>query len=776
MNVLISLSATDYVQTLQKQFIPPGIVATRADAKSEWNRDAKRDLLHSHWLIEHHRSLRKLVGNGGYVNFDTVVAYGGVRLSALLPDRLAKKLFCLSLLKKNVAPNGILKACEYFDWYTRYRISRGMENNRDHTEETLRLYRKDITKGDLIGLLPYENWLDHLIEKVENGSISLVTTRQTFDWGKVSDQFGVSRAVLTRSKDFRFHLAERIQLLSQGALNSSAVISTMEQSEAGISTTTALHLLNPLEWAYVGGQTGEAWFNPILLHPFKQMTKSACATDISRTPRRTATLRPEDFIRLLDLAAKWVLDYSEYILTAFRMLSTENGLRTAKTRRPLKCALEEKLDAMRPEGAPQISLSWRDTTPLEGRITTSLAVKHLVSACIILIGGFAARRLGEITNLVAGCLTGSGNCLFLSIYIEKTLRHYDDVPVPALLKRPVAIMEELSENARHKSGEPWLFEIVAPAGAEKEKLCTRYGLRLDDFVTFNALAPPIGHKTWEFSSHQLRRGFGIIYVNGFMLSSFDALSRFYRHNDPEMTRIYINHVLPGLMSELREELRARQQSFRLSDEDKAFIAQAKQQLLELEDRAEAFRDHRSNAIASRLIAIWDGAERPFGKGGQSLSALVDRLKDSVQVQIRHGQRSNSPEEARKAFAQVAKDTAYGLFMEAVPGVGVHCLCDPNDADQVAVAQCELLRLTHEDNVVLPQVHVPVARDFAFTNTYVCLSCAHASCFREDEKILDTKQSKLEKAVEGAFSSASKELASEKLAEFKSRLAAARGVA
>ncbi|WP_426236501.1 hypothetical protein [Pararhizobium sp. DWP1-1-3] len=776
MNLRVSLTTNDYERTLQSEFIPPAIVATRPNSASEWSRDEKRNLLHSQWLIENPRSRRKLVGNGGIVDFDTVVAHGGVRLSNLLHDRLAKKLFCLALLKRGNAPNGVVKSCEYFDWYTRNRMSRGIENNRDHDEETLRQYRKDIARGDLIELVPYEDWLDRLVEEVDNGSISLVTARGKFDWDKLSEHFGVTNAVLTRSYDFRIHLAERVHLLSNGFIKSSDIIAARQRTETGVSVTTALHLLHPLEWAYEGTQTGEAWFNPVLVHPFKQMSRSACAFDIARDGGRTATLLPEDFIRLLDLASKWVLDYSTYILTAFRMLSTELGLRSSKTRKKLKSDLEKQLDAIRPEGAPLINLSWRAKTPLHGRIIISLAIKHLISACIILIGGFAARRIGEITNLIAGCLSGSGNALFLSIYIEKTLRHYDDVPVPSLIKHPVAIMEELSRNARSKSGEHWLFEIIAPAGKEKETLCTRYGLRLDDFVNFNKLAPPTGCTSWDISSHQLRRGFGIIYYNGFVLKSYEALSRFYRHDDPEMTRIYINHVLPGMMSELREELRARQQLFQLTDDDREFVELAKRQLIELEDRADAARDHQSNAIASRLIAMWDGNERPFGKGGRSLRAFVAKLNETVQVQIRHGQRSNSPDESRKAFAQVAKEAAYRLFMEAVPGAGVHCLCDPNNPDQVKLAECELLRLAHEAAKEVPQLPSSLSRDFAFTNTYVCLRCEHCSCFTDDEQILDAREAKLERAVMGASSPVSKEFASAKLAEFKARAAAARSVA
>ena len=86
-----------------------------------------------------------------------------------------------------------------------------------------------------------------------------------------------------------------------------------------------------------------------------------------------------------------------------------------------------------------------------------------------------------------------------------------------------------------------------------------------------------------------------------------------------------------------------------------------------------------------------------------------------------------------------------------------------------------MRIAHEASTVVPQLPFSLQRDFAFTNTYVCLECVHAACFREDEQILDAKEENLRKAADGALSPASKNFARDKLTEYKARVAAARNI-
>jgi integrase len=157
----------------------------------------------------------------------------------------------------------------------------------------------------------------------------------------------------------------------------------------------------------------------------------------------------------------------------------------------------------------------------------------------------SARRKGEIESLQAGCATRDAfGEWWLSTYIEKTIRDLDQVPIPASVARAVSLLERLSAAGRKRTGMPWLITIdsayAAAAGESKQSgHDVRLGRYINRFAEIADILSPTGTEDWTFASHQLRRAFSIYYYQGNRYRDFDALNRFLRHFDPEVTRIYI---------------------------------------------------------------------------------------------------------------------------------------------------------------------------------------------------------------------------------------------
>ena len=166
----------------------------------------------------------------------------------------------------------------------------------------------------------------------------------------------------------------------------------------------------------------------------------------------------------------------------------------------------------------------------------------MATACWILITAFTARRDREVDELEADCLAGSdADGWWLYIYIEKTLRRKDWIPIPPIVARAVTTLLKISAAARKQMSNRLIFQYVAPASGKTVVLDV--GRRLDDFAA--AVGVPL-HKprgeparAWHWSPHQLRRFFAVFYFYRFEGASVEALSHQLRHFNLEMTRRYV---------------------------------------------------------------------------------------------------------------------------------------------------------------------------------------------------------------------------------------------
>ena len=157
------------------------------------------------------------------------------------------------------------------------------------------------------------------------------------------------------------------------------------------------------------------------------------------------------------------------------------------------------------------------------------------AACFAVIAGLSARRLGEIMDLGAGCtFVDMDGHHWIRIYIEKTLRTYEQMPVPAAVHQAVECLEEISAEAREETGDDSLWQYRS----RYRRRCVRLRPKLE----LNTLSRFIGgdlHARWSFHAHQFRRFFAMVYFWRYEPGDVAGLAHHLRHFDLEMTRQYV---------------------------------------------------------------------------------------------------------------------------------------------------------------------------------------------------------------------------------------------
>jgi len=782
--------------------LPSSVIATKPDATFEhWSEGDERSFSHDCWRICTTDLAKKYENVVFNCHFDAVVDYGGVRLSddAALHDCLSKKLLCAAalttgLVGRRVSAAGTAALGARYDDFVRWRRSIGLNRNSLLAAQHFDGYVA-LLAGKALDMVPVFDRLDRLAADVAAGRLTFPIRRASsarrsrheelgwsLDWHALAAMLGVSFKIITNSDEFRAELADRLQnLCPSQAGELGAAIARKKCPEPGVRTAGYLRVMLAT-WAYLDHFSGSGLLDhdPLRFSPFKARPLDGIADQIGRTGGRTTTIHPQSLLRLLNSAAKWVLDYAPHILAAVEAskaveLSTKR-INTWHLRLNASAALDGRL----PSGMPKLWLGWSaDSARGTGdvpRLVLGNAVAHLLTACGILIGAFGARRVGEITSLRAGCIVEAkpGLCE-LTIYIEKTLQDLDRIPVPAMLKAVVDMLERLTARTREATGEAWLFRVSRTnlKGSSYVNLMLRR--RMGEFVEFNGLAAEDPGSAM-LKPHQLRRAFAVAYYHGYLGASLDSLSRFLRHFDPEMTRIYVNEILGGAMGRLREEVAVRTEATlaAMGDDERRWLASAKSLLKDLADRSATFDDVRCEAMTHRLLQMWDGTEVPIGRGAARLYADLNAMVASSATDVRVGPRSNDPDAMRLPFEASLKTYVAKHRLDPVPGHAAHCLFRPGNKADLAEAECLKEKAVHRRPWSPdPPLGVGASPDHAFSGMYVCLRCAHCAAFSDNQQVIAAQGRRLKDAVARGASPASREDAAEKHARHKALVAAAR---
>lgn len=788
------LSTRRHDEVLAGYFVPDVLLATKPSSDAAtWGEGDSRSLVHDCWLVQTDAPEKRKDATKFAIPFDTVVDIAGGRLTAPERDhdRLTKKIACLTALttgirRRRLSAQVVFKFAQYYDWHLRWRLSLGIGRNADVGPEHFEDYLCRLKGGDILDLVPIVDRIDRLQQEVAAGTYRLPVAefagQAKIEWPLLAAKLGVSVLSVSRSPNLRAELIDRIHLLApqdaDALLRHIAERGKTEAAPAVRSARTIEGLLEPWDVLSHLSEAGLLAHDLLQIRPFAATSMRSVANAIGRGRNRTETLLPPDFLRLLEVAAKWVVDYADHVLDAYAVLTDPEKLDAKSGSKRARQDLSAVLNAKAPAGFPPIWLSWRPSLEMPDALCASDAVKHLMTACAILIGGFGARRAGEITSVKAGCIAEEvPGVSELSIYIEKTLRDLDRIPVPAVVKSAVAILEKLTTETRRITGEDWLFRIIrtTDGGADRMFASFRLDRQMNAFAAIAGLPLPEGWAEWRLKPHQLRRGFAICYYHGFLMSSLDALSRFLRHYDPEMTRIYVTEVLAGAMGRLREQIQSRHAVglSAMSDEDRHWLKDAKQLLQDLAERGEAFDEVRCDALVHRLLQMWDGSEKPIGQGAARLYADLDGIVERAAAEVRIGARTNDPAAIREPLERQIRAYAKTHYLEPVPGLAAHCTCRPGDEQDLAAAACLKARSAGRTPWAANDNPPATAPDHAFSGTYVCLTCTHCAAFSENLAVIADKEAVVADAVRCGASQTARSAAAEKLAALKQALKSAK---
>ena len=233
-----------------------------------------------------------------------------------------------------------------------------------------------------------------------------------------------------------------------------------------------------------------------------------------------ATIPPDVAFAYLRGALRWVVVFAPVFLEGRR-----RGWDLEETGKRLAGAGLDVVVRRSARGAP----------PAPVWVTPAGFVRLTAAACFAVIAGLSARRIGEIMDLGAGCTTvDMDGHHWIRIYIEKTLRRYEQMPVPAAVHQAVECLEEISAEAREETGDDSLWQYRSRY---------KWGcVRLRPKEELNNLSRFLGgdlHERWRFHPHQFRRFFAMVYFWRYEPGDVAGLAHHLRHFDLEMTRQYV---------------------------------------------------------------------------------------------------------------------------------------------------------------------------------------------------------------------------------------------
>ena len=236
-------------------------------------------------------------------------------------------------------------------------------------------------------------------------------------------------------------------------------------------------------------------------------------------PGHYATIPPEVAFAYLRGAMQWVVVFAPVFLEGRR-----RGWGLEETGKRLAAA---GLDVV-------LTCPGRGARPGPVCVNVDRFVRLTAAACFTVIAGLSARRIGEIMDLGAGCtVVDMDGHHWIRIYIEKTLRTYEQMPVPAAVHQAVQCLEEISAEAREETGDDSLWQYRC----RSHRRCVR--LRPNEEL--NNLSRFLGgdlHERWRFHPHQFRRFFAMLYFWRYE-GDVAALAHHLRHFNLEMTRQYV---------------------------------------------------------------------------------------------------------------------------------------------------------------------------------------------------------------------------------------------
>lgn len=317
-----------------------------------------------------------------------------------------------------------------------------------------------------------------------------------------------------------------------------------------ITQINVLRILQP--WEYQWQMRRILPGDRIGFDPFPDERIVRVAEKLGVESGRTKTVPIYQAMFLIDRSIRWVLDYSESILGIIKQADLiaqhhRHVLRYREKSKEIKNLLAAAHLPIGPGQPWPISPAIFPDTKTDFAIVSSL--RALFASCFIVIAAFTARRQKEITSSRAKtdknelCTTSDEFGHWIELWIEKTTRGWDKTPCPEVVVRAVEVLLTLSESARTITGTPQLFQYKLLGRQKTATFRVMKGLR--EFIGRIDVPPLPNGSKWQFSPHQFRRFFAIMYVWRYECGDLLALSHQLRHYNLDMTRRYVTEPTQG---------------------------------------------------------------------------------------------------------------------------------------------------------------------------------------------------------------------------------------
>ncbi len=767
-------TATEVDRILLAYPIPAAITGTKqARGDAEWCTGDRRSLLHPHWMLRTADGAKQRHNIDFYVGFDAPVDFGGVLLSSpgLTHDVLTKKLVLLAMLNgtagNSTEAEAVRRVALSMDWFTRWRLNSGISCNTDLRRDDFERFKVAMKAPHVVRLVSIDERVTRLLAMIEAGEpwpgqspggtdAAGSTIHETLDFDAVAAQLGVTAESLHSAGAVLDRLVAAHgggSGTDQGTSAPPGIEMRPRRDALARSAWSIDQLLKPWRIMQDLSVRGVLAHDPLRFDPFAETTVAVVAAAHGAQFTRTGGISPPYFFSILAACATWVLDYSGPLLRAVALMRDDSrlhGYYPSGNQCGRRLEMSMALDSELPVDMPRLWLAWLppvDPSDVRtaGRISLMVAVSHLMTACLLLVAGLAARTIKEVLALKAGCILRPAPGLFeLSIQVDGRLRELDCMPVPAIVAHAVEVLEKLTAGTREKTGEDWLFryrrdyvrrpdeaaQTLPYLGFPKPKYIPRFlainGLRALDPST----------SAWLVGS-DMRKGFAVSYHYVVPGASEDALTRFFGGWDPARMRAYVHGRLPGRISELQDQIRARRRVHGAStgEADAAWLREAETMLADLRRRAQAFDEVRCEAFVERMLRIVDGVDLPAGKGGARLVGEAGDMVAGAQARARLGA-SNHPDAERQALWAILHGSAATHALEHVPGGHTHCTCRANNEEDLAAAVC--LRRRAADPVAAMPGLSPTSpdgmADHAYSGLVPCARCEHGAAFADDRAV------------------------------------------
>ncbi|MBJ7539719.1 tyrosine-type recombinase/integrase [Marinomonas transparens] len=412
------------------------------------------------------------------------------------------------------------------------------------------------TKGLVVRLDLDSRAVNRFNEIISNGNVGAYTKtlkstkylktnheKIEFDNNMFSSELGVSARALQNAPKYQLLKYKTLKPLGYDLKGSGVIKNNIEtQSETTIRKSISV-VSSLMRQVYLmpdlfteNHRVDRMWMDDIKVS--KLSKKKATTSNI-----KTRNIPRNVMYAVMDESIRWVIDYSDPLQNHFKHIKKVY-------KKKLKCIKDYGFGGnveSKTHYARRLTSEWIKSNKLANfphSITTyrhqatsieQIVNKHLVSACLLVILAFTARRRDEIYGLKSNCTYEEGGLWYLIVDQEKFNQGERALPTLKLVATAVSILEDLSAKGREASQFDNLMQVTDAN--------SKHGKAWPDF---NGFCDYVGIESKDeegnpfiFADHQFRRFLAMAYYYQYRDPNLFTLNWFLGHESIEMTMDYI---------------------------------------------------------------------------------------------------------------------------------------------------------------------------------------------------------------------------------------------